>query len=48
MFQHGLMWLTSQHAFYKKSACAIDHIITNPFLTNEIKTGILLGVNSLF
>ena len=42
IFQHGLIPVINKPTCVtKKSASAIDHIITNSFLTNEIKTGII-------
>ena len=42
IFQHGLILVINKPTrVTKKSASAIDHIITNSFLTNEIKTGII-------
>ena len=42
MFQHGLVPVINKPTrITRKSATAIDHIITNSFLNNNIETGII-------
>ena len=42
IFEHGLIPVINKPTrITKKSATAIDHIITNSFLKNDIKTGII-------